>query len=71
MAKAELDTQVKAWGNSYGLTLPKAMADALGLQPGAHVHVTIQYEAARNDSRRLPKLDVPHRPTKEVLDEED
>lgn len=71
VGKTEMDTQLKTWGNSYGITVPKSVADQLGLQPGMPVHVTIQFEAARNDSSKLPKLKVPYRPTKEVLDEED
>jgi bifunctional DNA-binding transcriptional regulator/antitoxin component of YhaV-PrlF toxin-antitoxin module len=71
VGKAVIDTQLKAWGNSYGITVPKGIAEELGLEPGTPIHVTIQFEAARNDSSKLPKLNVPYRPTKEILDEED
>ena len=69
--ETSLDTQLKTWGNSYGIVVPKSLADRLGLEPGMPIHVTIEHEAARNDASKLPTWAFPHRPTKEILDEDD
>ena len=66
----ELDTRLKVWGNSYGISVPKSFAEGLGLQPGTPIHVTIAYEPGRNDAGKLPTLKAPYRPTKDILDEE-
>lgn len=71
LGHTEMTTKLKTWGNSYGITVPKAVADKVGLKPGASVHVTIEFTLEANDSSKLPTLDVPYQPTKQVLDEED
>lgn len=68
--EAELDARLKAWGNSYGIIVPKAIAERLGLQPGMDVHVTLEFEPARNDSSRLPVWSFGGRSTREIIDEE-
>lgn len=68
--EAELDTQLKAWGNSYGIIVPKAVADKLGMAPGMQIHVKVSFEPARNDPSRLPTWSFGGRSTREILDEE-
>ena len=70
-ARTEIDTQLKTWGNSYGVVIPKRLADTLGLLPGMDIHVTIEHEADKNNAAQLQTWDFPYRPTREVLDEED
>ncbi len=36
-----LETQVKKWGNSLALRIPKAFASELGLLPGTRVRVSL------------------------------
>ena len=69
--EASIDTQLKVWGNSYGIVVPKAVTEQLGLQPGMPLHVTIQFEARPNDASKLRVWDFPYKPTRDVLDEED
>ena len=37
-----MKVKVAKWGNSLGLRLPKAAAEAAGLKPGAEVDVTVE-----------------------------
>lgn len=37
-----MKVKVAKWGNSIGLRLPKAAAEATGLKPGAEVDVTVE-----------------------------
>lgn len=50
--------QLAKWGNSTGLRVPKAVADELGLRPGAQVDLTvtgdvIELRPVRPSSREL------------------
>lgn len=67
---AELDARLKVWGNSYGLIVPKAVAERLGLQPGMDVRVRLTFEPARNDASRLRTWSFGGRSTRDILDEE-
>ncbi|MHB8634603.1 MAG: AbrB/MazE/SpoVT family DNA-binding domain-containing protein [Thermoplasmatota archaeon] len=66
-----LDTQLKTWGNSFGIVVPKALTEKLGLRPGMPIHVTISFEPARNDASKLHVWNFPYVPTRHVLDLED
>jgi hypothetical protein len=54
---AELDAHLRAWGNSYGIAVPRQLAQRLGLAPGMPVHVKVSFEPARNDASTLPSWD--------------
>ena len=60
MAEAELDTNLRTWGNSYGIVIPVAVARQLNLKPGGKVHVRLSHDLPRNDADRLPKWSFPH-----------
>ena len=59
MAEAELDTNLRTWGNSYGIVIPVAVARQLNLKPGAKVHVRLSHDLPRNDASRLTTYDFP------------
>lgn len=39
---AEIDAEVKKWGNTLGIRVPAAVAHAEGIRPGDRVHVRIE-----------------------------
>ncbi len=55
--EAEIDAELKTWGNSYGILVPVDVARRLGLEPGTRVHVTLEYEKGSNDPDALPSWD--------------
>lgn len=56
MPSVELDTHLKAWGNSFGILVPADIARRLQAEPGAKLHVVIQHDLPRNDASRLPSF---------------
>lgn len=42
---ADVDTEVKRWGNSLGVRLPRALLKAHGIGPGDRVHVHVEKAA--------------------------
>lgn len=53
--EAEIDAELRTWGNSIGIIIPADVVRRLKAEAGAPVHVKIRYEPARNDSAALPK----------------
>lgn len=45
---AEIDAEVKKWGNTLGIRVPAAVAHAEGIGPGDRVRVTIEKATAPN-----------------------
>lgn len=70
MEEAELDTRLRAWGNSYGIIIPAELARRLNLRPGEPVHVKLSHEPARNDASRLPKWKFPPYDVDAILDKD-
>lgn len=50
-----MDTEVKKWGNSYAIRLPKREAERLGLREGDRVEVDVR-KAKRRRSRARADL---------------
>lgn len=42
LSVTEIDAEVKRWGNSLGIRVPAALAQAQGIRPGDRVHVSIE-----------------------------
>lgn len=66
----DLESDLRAWGNSLGLVIPAVVAKAHGLKPGQHVRLRLEFEAPRNDATRLPKWQVGNYDVRKVVDEE-
>jgi antitoxin MazE len=50
-----MKVKVAKWGNSLGVRLPKAAADAAGLKPGSELDVTVEGSGLRlSKSLRIP-----------------
>jgi len=47
-----MDAEVKKWGNSFAIRLPKSEADRLGLKEGDHVEVEMR-KAPRKKRKRI------------------
>jgi len=45
---AEIDTEVKRWGNSLGVRLPRNVLKAEGIREGDHVHIRVEKAAGPN-----------------------
>lgn len=53
-----MDSQVKKWGNSYAIRLPKGEAERLGLKEGDHVDVQVR-KATRKRKGRIDLSALP------------
>lgn len=53
-----MDAEIKKWGNSFAIRLPKSEAERLGLKEGDHVSVDLR-KAKRG---RRKKVDLSHLP---------
>lgn len=53
-----MDAEVKRWGNSFAIRLPKHEAERLGLKEGDRVTV----ELSKRKRRRADKADISHWP---------
>lgn len=42
---ADIETDLKKWGNSLGVRLPRALLRAEGIGPGDRVHVSVEKAA--------------------------
>jgi antitoxin component of MazEF toxin-antitoxin module len=56
-----MDAEVKKWGNSYAIRLPKSEAERLGLQEGDHVEVEMRKASKRRAKKKL--IDLSDMPT--------
>lgn len=55
-----MDAEVKKWGNSYAIRLPKSEADRLGLKEGDHVEVDLRKAPrARGKKKRIDLSGLP------------
>lgn len=45
---ADVETEVKKWGNSLGVRLPRTLLDAEGIRPGDLVHVRVEKAQTAN-----------------------
>ena len=43
---AEIDTEVKKWGNSLGVRLPRDLLKGEGIRAGDRVHLSVEKRAA-------------------------
>jgi antitoxin component of MazEF toxin-antitoxin module len=55
-----MDAQVRKWGNSFAIRVPKSEMERLGLHEGDHVEVSMRKAATR---ARKKKVDLSHWPT--------
>lgn len=56
-----MDAEVKKWGNSYAIRLPKSEAERLGLKEGDHVEVEMRKTPKRRAKKKL--IDLSGMPT--------
>lgn len=56
-----MDAEVKKWGNSYAIRLPKSEAERLGLKEGDHVEVEMRKAPKRRAKKKL--IDLSDMPT--------
>lgn len=54
-----MDAEVKKWGNSYAIRLPKSEAERLGLKEGDHVEVDVRKATRRPKKRRIDLSGLP------------
>jgi len=58
-----MKVKVAKWGNSLGVRLPKAAADAAGLKPGSELEITVE----GSDLRLRRSLRIPHYRLEDLL----
>lgn len=56
-----MDAEVKKWGNSYGIRLPKSEAERLGLKEGDRVEVEMRKAPRRGGKKK--RIDLAGLPT--------
>lgn len=54
MVEADLDTTLRKWGNGVGVFFPAEITRKLRAEPGARVHIHIEYDPPRNNPGNLP-----------------
>lgn len=54
-----MDAEVKRWGNSYAIRLPKSEADRLGLKEGDRVEVDLRKAKKRGKKKRIDLSGLP------------
>ena len=54
-----MDAEVKRWGNSFAIRLPKREAERLGLKEGDHVEVELRKPPRSKKRRRIDLSGLP------------
>ena len=54
-----MDAEVKKWGDSYAIRLPKSEAERLGLKEGDHVEVDLRKAKKRGKRKRIDLSGLP------------
>lgn len=54
-----MDAEVKRWGNSFAIRLPKSEAERLGLKEGDRVEVQLHKATKRKTKRKIDLTGMP------------